>query len=302
MTDQQPLPAETSVSDSPHRHISFTAHYTGYIWFQEGISHPALASRKGHFFAGLMAPFESLAEHTIGDSMRTTLRQRHTLIDRRLDHWLAQYPDAQILEIAAGLSPRGWRYRQAHPGLTYVEADLPAMAAAKRQALAGLENPPPRIEGVDLFSEEFTALLDSFDAARPLIIISEGLINYFSKAMLHELWTVLASGLARFTQGIYLTDLYPEPVTRRLAKVIWQSSKLLRYFSRSAFAFHFISPREVETALHAAGFVSVDVMQPHSALPADSKQQLSHAAVIATASSDPDVHQGDLVWVIEART
>lgn len=302
MTEQAPSPTAADAVASPHRHISFTAHYTGYIWFQEGISHPALASRKGHFFANLMAPFESLAEHTIGDSMRTTLRQRHTLIDRRLDYWLSQYPDAQILEIAAGLSPRGWRYRQSHPGLTYVEADLPAMAAAKRQALAAVENPAPHIVGVDLFSDEFTALLDSFDATRPLIIISEGLVNYFTKDMLHELWSVLAQGLARFSHGIYLTDLYPEPVTRRLAKVIWQSSRLLRYFSRSAFAFHFVSPREVQTALLAASFTYVDVMQPHSALPGDSKQQLSNKAAEPTTSTDPDIHQGDLVWVIEART
>jgi hypothetical protein len=36
---------------SKHRHISFTAHYTGYIWYQMGISHPALATTKGKTLA-----------------------------------------------------------------------------------------------------------------------------------------------------------------------------------------------------------------------------------------------------------
>ena len=45
---------------SPHRHISFTAHYTGYIWYQLGWSHAALASRKGHRLAALMHPLELL--------------------------------------------------------------------------------------------------------------------------------------------------------------------------------------------------------------------------------------------------
>ena len=47
---------------SKHRHISFTAHYTGYIWYQMGISHPALATTKGKTLAALVHPIESWAE------------------------------------------------------------------------------------------------------------------------------------------------------------------------------------------------------------------------------------------------
>lgn len=41
---------------SKHRHISFTAHYTGYIWYQMGISHPAFATAKGKTLAALVHP------------------------------------------------------------------------------------------------------------------------------------------------------------------------------------------------------------------------------------------------------
>lgn len=280
-------------TDSPHRHISFTAHYTGYIWFQEGISHAALASKKGRWLAKLVSPLENWAELIIGDSMRTTLRQRHYLIDQQLNCFLAEHPDAQVLEIATGLSPRGWRYRQKFPNLVYVEADLPEMAAAKRQALSQIEMPTPRIEAVDLFSEDFQHLLESFDQSKPLIIISEGLVNYFTKDMLHDLWTRLATGLKSFPIGVYLTDLYPEPVTRRLAKIIWNSSKILKIMSRSAFAFHFVSPTEVINAMHAAGFSHSHVFQPSD--PSNKAALLKNAKSQDTAS-----HLGDLVWVIES--
>ena len=277
--------------DSPHRHISFTAHYTGYIWFQEGISHAALASNKGRWLVKLVSPLERWAENIIGDSMRTTLRQRHHLIDRQLDRFLSLHSDAQVLEIATGLSPRGWRYRQKYPNLVYVEADLPEMAAAKRQALSQIEKPAPRIEAVDLFGEGFQHLLDSFDPKKPLVIISEGLVNYFTKDMLNDLWTRLATGLKQFSIGVYLTDLYPEPVTRRLAKLIWNSSKILKVMSRSAFAFHFVSPTEVVNAMHAAGFNQTHVFQP-----SDKETTPENAK-----SPDTGEHLGDLVWVIESR-
>ncbi|MDA1255585.1 MAG: leucine carboxyl methyltransferase, partial [Proteobacteria bacterium] len=93
---------------SKHRHISFTAHYTGYIWYQMGISHPALATAKGKTLAALVHPIESWAEKYVGGSMRTTLKQRHTMLDHDLQELIQQYPDIQVLEIACGLSPRGW--------------------------------------------------------------------------------------------------------------------------------------------------------------------------------------------------
>ena len=291
-TLKQNQPADTH-TESPHRHISFTAHYTGYIWFQEGISHAALASNKGRWLAKLVNPLETWAESVIGDSMRTTLRARHALIDRQLDRFLSEHPDAQVLEIATGLSPRGWRYRQKYPNLVYIEADLPEMAAAKRLALSQIENPAPRIEAVDLFGEGFQHLLETLDSTKPLIIISEGLVNYFTKDMLNDLWTRLATGLKQFSIGVYLTDLYPEPITRRLAKLIWNSSKILKVMSRSAFAFHFVSPTEVIQAMQAAGFKQSCVFQPSDKLETVSQNEKSQ-----NATSE---HLGDLVWVIESR-
>ena len=87
---------------SAHRHISFTAHYTGYIWYSMGISHPVFATRKGKLLAKLVHPLESWAEKHVGGSMRTTLKQRHQMIDNHLSTLIQQHPNLQVLEIASG--------------------------------------------------------------------------------------------------------------------------------------------------------------------------------------------------------
>ncbi|MGL5403184.1 MAG: class I SAM-dependent methyltransferase, partial [Acinetobacter sp.] len=224
---------------SKHRHISFTAHYTGYIWYQMGISHPALATTKGKTLAALVHPIESWAEKYVGGSMRTTLKQRHTMLDTHLEQLIQQYPNLQVLEIACGLSPRGWWFRQHHPDICYRELDLPDMAATKQAALQQIEPHVDDVLSVDLFTEAFANVFKVFDPKRPLVIISEGLINYFEKPLLQQLIQAIAIYGRDFKELHYLTDLYPEPTQNKLATIIWNSSRLLKLMSRSAFSFHF---------------------------------------------------------------
>ncbi len=162
---------------SEHRHISFTAHYTGYIWYSMGISHPVFATRKGKFLARLVHPLESWAEKNVGGSMRSTLKQRHAMIDQHLDQLIAQHPQLQVLEIACGLSPRGWNFRTKHPEINYRELDLPDMAKIKTQALKQIDPHAPEVLTGDIFTQDFERIFQSFNPERPLVVISEGLIN-----------------------------------------------------------------------------------------------------------------------------
>ena len=272
---------------SKHRHISFTAHYTGYIWYQMGISHPALATTKGKTLAALVHPIESWAEKYVGGSMRTTLKQRHTMLDTPLEHLIQQYPNLQVLEIACGLSPRGWWFRQHHPDICYRELDLPDMAATKQAALQQIEPHVDDVLSVDLFTEAFANVFKVFDPKRPLVIISEGLINYFEKPLLQQLIQAIAIYGRDFKELHYLTDLYPEPTQNKLATIIWNSSRLLKLMSRSAFSFHFKTPAEVENFFHEAGFKQVEVLQP--------KEFFEQ-----TRLENKEQHLGDLVWMIQA--
>ncbi|ENX09410.1 class I SAM-dependent methyltransferase [Acinetobacter courvalinii] len=272
---------------SKHRHISFTAHYTGYIWYQMGISHPALATKKGKTLAALVHPIESWAEKYVGGSMRTTLKQRHSMLDSHLKKLVEQHPDLQVLEIACGLSPRGWWFRQHYPEIIYRELDLPDMAATKQAALQQIESHSDDVLSLDLFTEAFASAFKIFDPKRPLVVISEGLINYFEKPLLQQLIQAIAYYGQDFQTLYYLTDIYPEPTQNKLATIIWNSSRLLKWMSRSAFSFHFKTPAEVEHFFQEAGFHQIDVLQP--------KQFFEHAAL-----ENKEQHLGDLVWMIQA--
>lgn len=272
---------------SKHRHISFTAHYTGYIWYQMGISHPAFATAKGKTLAALVHPIESWAEKYVGGSMRTTLKQRHTMLDTHLKALIEQHPHLQVLEIACGLSPRGWWFRQHYPDIHYRELDLPDMAATKQAALQQIEENVEDVLSVDLFTEAFADAFAVFDPKRPLVIISEGLINYFDKPLLQQLIKSIATYGESFTALHYLTDLYPEPTQNKLATIIWNSSRLLKWMSRSAFSFHFKTAIEVENFFKEAGFKQVEVLQP--------KQFFEQVTL-----ENKQQHLGDLVWTIQA--
>ena len=278
---------------SQHRHISFTAHYTGYIWYSMGISHPVFATRKGKFLAKVLHPLESWAEKHVGGSMRTTLKQRHSIIDDQLTQLIQQHPDLQILEIACGLSPRSWNFRQKFPQITYRELDLPDMAKIKTQALQKLDSEAPEVLTADIFTHDFEKIFHTFDSKRPLVIISEGLINYFDKTLLNKLLQGMTEYGQDFTELHYLTDIYPEPVKNKLANFIWSSSKLLKVMSRSSFTFHFINPQEVQSFFSHAGFNTVDVIQPLSFSHKEDTSNVIHF-------QNPEEHGGDLVWVIHA--
>ena len=278
---------------SKHRHISFTAHYTGYIWYSMGISHPVFATRKGKFLAKVLHPLESWAEKHVGGSMRTTLKQRHSIIDDQLTQLIQQHPDLQILEIACGLSPRSWNVRQKFPQINYRELDLPDMAKIKTQALQKLDSEAPEVLTADIFTHDFEKIFHTFDSKHPLVIISEGLINYFDKTLLNKLLQGMTEYGQDFTELHYLTDIYPEPVKNKLANFIWSSSKLLKVMSRSSFTFHFINPQQVQSFFSHAGFNTVDVIQP-----LNFSHQEDTSNVIHFQNSEE--HGGDLVWVIHA--
>ncbi len=278
---------------SQHRHISFTAHYTGYIWYSMGISHPVFATSKGKFLAKVLHPLESWAEKHVGGSMRTTLKQRHSIIDDQLTQLIQQHPDLQILEIACGLSPRSWNVRQKFPQINYRELDLPDMAKIKTQALQKLDSEAPEVLTADIFTHDFEKIFHTFDSKHPLVIISEGLINYFDKTLLNKLLQGMTEYGQDFTELHYLTDIYPEPVKNKLANFIWSSSKLLKVMSRSSFTFHFINPPEVQSFFSHAGFNTVDVIQPLSFSQKEDTSNVIHF-------QNPEEHGGDLVWVIHA--
>ncbi|MDI1302268.1 MAG: class I SAM-dependent methyltransferase [bacterium] len=249
--------------------ISFTAHYTGFIWHHYGLSEAAFATTQGRLYFSLLLPFECLARRIVGSDIKTTLLQRHALIDRELETMIARHPDLQVLEIACGLSPRGHRFSRKHPGITYVEADLPGMVARKKPLLESLQslNRRHRLVTCNILDTGSADSLENviareFRHDKALVVISEGLVNYFELPLISSVWQRLATTLKTFVQGSYLTDVYPEVEGHRFSGIIRAANRSLRIASRSAFCLHFGSDDSMQQHFESMGFARVRVFNP----------------------------------------
>jgi O-methyltransferase involved in polyketide biosynthesis len=193
--------------------VSPTAHYTGETWVRNGLSHPELATWQGRALHRALALPLVASKAVGGPTLEGLLLARHRIIDSLLTEWI-DAGVSQVVEVACGMSPRGWRFSQQFgDGLTYVEADLPAMAQRKREALArmGSLTDRHRVADLDVLEDggpnSLEALAETLDPAEGLVIVTEGLLTYFDDATVDALWARLATVLRRFSRGAYLADL-----------------------------------------------------------------------------------------------
>ncbi|HST70404.1 MAG TPA: class I SAM-dependent methyltransferase [Solirubrobacterales bacterium] len=193
--------------------ISPTAHYTGETWVRNGLSHPELATWQGRALHRTLALPIAASKAVGGPTLEGLLLARHRIIDAILEEKI-EGGVGQVVEAACGMSPRGWRFSQRYGDrLTYIEADLPAMARRKREALAriGSLSDHHRVADLDVLRDGGPGSLDSLaeelDPAKGLVVITEGLLTYFDDPTVEALWARLARVLGRFDQNAYLADL-----------------------------------------------------------------------------------------------
>lgn len=247
--------------------ISPTAHYTGYTWFHHGLSHPAFATREGRAFHAALQPAAALSRRLGLPTLEGMLLARHHAIDAQLRAAIDSGAVSQVIEIAAGLSPRGWDFsRRYGSALAYVEADLPGMAARKRRLLAdaGLQTPRHRVVDLDALADDgpqsLARLADSLDPARGVAIITEGLLNYFPQDAVQGMWARFANVLRRFPQGLYVSDLHLAADNGGV--LVGAGVKLLSTFVRGNVHLHFEHESSALDALHAAGFTQAALLRP----------------------------------------
>lgn len=241
--------------------IGPTAHYTGEVWTRHGLSHPELQTTGGRALRAVtdaaLMPLRLLGVPTL----EGMLLARHRAIDAALEAAIADGSVGQVLEIACGLSPRGWRFTEAHPDLLYVEADLPAMAARKRAALMRIGRPPShRVTEVDALAADgphsLAAVVER--ELRPgvgLAVITEGLLNYLSRDAVQTLWGNVAA-----VADLYVSDLVVREDTPR---VVGQAfTALLSGFVRGRVELHFADAGEARAGLLGCGFARAELEQP----------------------------------------
>jgi O-methyltransferase involved in polyketide biosynthesis len=249
------------VSDSDS--ISPTAHYTGYVWTRNGLSTPALTTTEGRLLFDSLHPLMVISGALGRPSLESYLLARHRAIDLVLERAIEGDQITQVLEVAAGLSPRGWRFAQRYGDrITYLEADLPAMAARKRDALkrAGSLGERHQVRDLDALKDDgpdsLVALAGDLDHEAGLAIITEGLLGYVSPADLRALWRRLHRVLSGFSNGRYISDVHlasTQTAEVRAFRVV------LSAFVRGQVYVHFPDPAEAEAALVEAGFKAATV-------------------------------------------
>src|SRR6201995_2351868 len=195
--------------------ISPTAHYTGEVWQRAGLSHPWLGTREGRVMVEALHPLMVISGKLGGPSLESYLLARHRAIDALLTDAVEHHGVGQVIEIAAGMSARGWRFGNRYGDrLTYVEADLPAMAARKRRALGriGSLSEAHRVAEIDALRDEgpggLTELAAELAPGAGVAVITEGLLGYLPTDAVLALWRRIASTLETFPAGRYISDLH----------------------------------------------------------------------------------------------
>lgn len=244
---------------APPSRISPTAHYTGYVWVANQLSDPAFATPQGRLLHTVLRAPNEIAARLHIPTLDGMLVARHRLIDHLLHQAIAAGHVSQVVEVAAGLSPRGWRFhRQYGDRLTYVECDLPGMLANKRAVLAALggESAHHRTQEIDALADagphSIAAVCAALDPARGTAIVTEGLVNYFDLPTVRAMWRRFADALARFPAGRYYSDLILSGANQHA--LLSAFSLALSVFVRGKVHLHFDSEAEAEGALAVDGF------------------------------------------------
>jgi O-methyltransferase involved in polyketide biosynthesis len=264
--------------------ISPTAHYTGEVWRRAGLSHPWLGTREGRVMVEALHPLMVVSGALGGPSLESYLLARHRAIDALLTDAVEHHGVSQVIEIAAGMSARGWRFANRYAGrLTYVEADLPAMAERKRRALAriGSLSEAHRVADIDALRDDgpgtLAELAWKLHPDGGLAIITEGLLGYLPTDAVLALWGRIATTLQRFPSGYYFSDLHLGSVQTPAVRFF---RRLLAGFVRGQVYLHFDGAEEAEAALRTAGFGTAAVRRAGTIIELPEREERSTAHIL----------------------
>jgi O-methyltransferase involved in polyketide biosynthesis len=190
------------------------------------------------------------------------LLARHRVIDHILKEAIDAGRVGQIVEIAAGLSPRGLRMRRRHPQVTYVEGDLPDMIANKQALIGDQLSEGHRLVEINALEDEgpnsLQALADTLDPSKGVAVITEGLMPYFDGPTGSDIWKRISKFMRRFSEGLYLSDYYLSRDTNRIlgAGVM---SHLIGWFVNGSVHMPLADDAELYDALGESGLSDVAI-------------------------------------------
>ncbi|MFH2007520.1 MAG: class I SAM-dependent methyltransferase [bacterium] len=263
--------------------VGFTALYTSQAWIWGGLPEAELFDSRlaRAIFLWISSVYRLARWLRPGMSpILQALLHRHVMIDRLLERADVD----QVLELAAGLSPRGANV-SARAEVVYTEVDLPQMIAAKRGLLARsargrriAARPNLRFVAGDATRMAFETLLD---ASRRAVVIAEGLHMYLDVESQRRLWANVASALGRGSGGTFVFDHFRRAASTRPDFLSGAVLRAMRgWQARIGFVPDRRTREEVVGELREAGFDEVEVV---------TSRDVTQAWALPHADADTDV-------------
>lgn len=254
----------------PRGDLSVTALYTCGAWAWSDRPGAALyASEASRRVFGTVEAVLRIARWFVRDapSLRHGLVQRHLLIDAAV----REHGAAEVLELAAGLSPRGAAFTASHDGPRWIEVDLPPVVSYKTALLhrtdagrAVLARPTLSRVAADVTATDLRTLLDP---AGPATVVAEGLLMYLDAAAQRALFRRIADLLTPHG-GRFTFDLVPpaeQPPPGWIARTLGAWMK--RFTGGQGIVASARTRDDLVRDLRSAGFHTVQLVEP-SAPPA----------------------------------
>ncbi len=197
-------------------------------------------------------------------SLKHSLLHRHVMINK----WLAEKEALQIIELGAGLSPRGAHLTD-NSGLVFTEIDLPEVIDMKRAILSGTEEgrniirrPNLKFISADVFNVDLKAFADS---SMPIYIVAEGLFMYFGKSEQISLWSKVNETISVCGSGGFIFDLVPwveQPSVNTAGRALEFLMK--RFTQGRSFIRDNRTRYDIREELYKTGFKTVTFLEPSS--------------------------------------
>jgi O-methyltransferase involved in polyketide biosynthesis len=242
--------------------IAPTAHFTGQAWVAAGF--PS---------AELFDTFEGRLLYGGATRLLSVLSLRNPILAHHVDYLhirhaayetrLRELAPNVIVEIGAGLSPRGLVFARRDPRLSYIEADLPGMVRAKERALTGVMRPSNYHLGtVDLLGRP---LLEQLPVEIPkgarVVVVTEGVTDYLDmdekrRAFENVVGLLRACGGGRHLFEVHARELFGD--RQRTARAF---TRMLAMLVGGSFEGRlFTTVAEAERTIRGFGFDAVDVL------------------------------------------
>ncbi|MGW0917253.1 class I SAM-dependent methyltransferase [Streptomyces sp. NPDC002784] len=282
----------TDVSGLPS--IGLTALYTGHVWVRHKLAPAEFATMRGRCLYGVLSPLMA-AKQALGEPVLADfLLARHRVIDHLLAGAIESGQVSQVVEFAAGMSPRGTTTLEKYgEPLRYVETDLRPMAERKRRLLDRIAAPAGGkhyVAEADVTQRcgfhSPAVVLGRLDHSQGVVVITEGLLNYLPRATVTAFWADIAHAARKFPHCLYLSDLHLGAENMEWSDRAF--SKVLRATTGGHHGFPFHGAADAESALRLAGFDPVSLHRPASfgsVLPGMYKPGAQKVRIIAAHAS-----------------